>query len=468
MSQKPEPSENGCAGDLATAELNLAKRQCMKILVVTRAFPVENTIGSHSYLLALVAYLKKSGFRVRLLVLDPSPGGNVPVFVIPASARRLFPVLARDNIQISHLLLRFKSFADCLVSPVWAAYYAVAEALQNLLCRPFHGAMIRMHHILRQFATVKNNTVQPWDALTTSDEVDFCRNAFLADKPDVVIANYAFLGHVFSAIPPETPALRVILTHDVRHERVRDFEKKRIPILGESELDLQKEKRLLAGAQLLLAIQEEDAASLKDMMPQCEVLTVPMPAVLKSTLANQVSGRCLFVGSLANHNVYGLNWLLENVWPLVLRSVPYATLHVCGTVCHTITKEAQNVSFLGRVDDLITEYGAAQVCLVPLIVGSGLKIKLVEALSYGRVCVSTPIGVQGIRDIQDKAVVVADSAQSFAMAVQRILTDTDKRRSMEEQARSFVSARLSPETVYQPLVDRICRHMSETVGLEVA
>jgi len=445
-------------------EANCRQAENFKIHIVTRAFPIENTMGSHSYLLSLAVYLKQLGFQVSLLLLDPSPGGNIPVFVIPGLARELFRVSARDNIQLCHLLLRFKSLQDWLVSPIWTAYYLLAEALHDMSFTAWHDPMKRIHQILRQFITVGNSRVRPWDALTTSDEIEFCRNAFVSDKPDIVIANYAFLADVFSAIPPDKPVLRVIITHDVRHQRVKEFARKKIPLLGESEWDLKTESEQLQKAQLLLAIQKEDANVFRKVSPGCEVLLMPMPATCQSCASEQIPARCLFVGSYANHNLHALNWLLQNVWPLVLRLVPCASLHVCGTVCETIKTAAPNVSFSGRVDDLGAEYGAAEVCLLPLVVGSGLKIKLVEALSYGRACVSTPAGVQGVREITNKAVMVAESAEDFAKAVQRILIKPDKRRQMEEQAHKFVRERFSPQVVYQPIIDRIYRHMGRSKG----
>ncbi|WP_157703494.1 glycosyltransferase family 4 protein, partial [Salmonella enterica] len=139
---------------------------------------------------------------------------------------------------------------------------------------------------------------------------------------------------------------------------------------------------VLRKAQVLLAIQEEDANLFQEMAPECKVISMPMSAVSHSNTVKQVPGRCLFVGSRANHNYYGLQWFLENVWSKVLQLNPDCTLHVCGTVCDLIQGTFPNVRLLGRVDDLKPEYGAASVCLVPLLAGSGLKIKLVEAMSY--------------------------------------------------------------------------------------
>ena len=95
---------------------------------------------------------------------------------------------------------------------------------------------------------------------------------------------------------------------------------------------------------------------------------------------------------------------------------------------------------------------------MPSHVGSGLKIKLVEALSYGRACVTTRIGLQGLMELENKAVRLANTPELFACAVGELLTHPATRRDMEQAARAYVANRLSPETVCQPLVDRIRQH----------
>ncbi|MER3587042.1 MAG: hypothetical protein C4322_00005, partial [Mastigocladus sp. ERB_26_1] len=147
--------------------------------------------------------------------------------------------------------------------------------------------------------------------------------------------------------------------------------------------------------------------------------------------------------------------------PIVLESVPHCSLHVCGTVCNGFEEAFPNVRFLGRVNDLEPEYSNAEVCLIPLIIGSGLKIKLVEAMSYGRACVSTSVGVQGLGEIIGSAVLVADTIEDFAAAIKMLLTNLDKRQWMEEQAHKYVTEKLSPKAVYQPFVDKIEQHLQQ-------
>ncbi|MEC4818705.1 MAG: glycosyltransferase [Scytonema sp. PMC 1069.18] len=417
----------------------------IKIQILSRQVPVENSAGNAAYLLDFINYLQQAGYEIEYTLVTSSPNGKIPWYIIPSRLAELANVSARDNLRIGRRLLKSKFF-DWLTTPVWLAYMCLPENAKNI------------YRFARDKQQQTQGRARGWDAIATSEEVTFVSSRFVEFKPDVVIANYAFLGNLLDSPTLDDTVLKVILTHDVRHQRTADF-KKLGAIACESDWSREKEAIQLSKADILLAIQEEDAKVFQEMVPQCEVIHAPMSAVCHTHTTKQVPGRCLFVGSSADHNLHALQWFLKNVWPLVLQSVPHCNLHVCGTVCNKIEETFPNVRLLGRVNDLKPEYSSAEVCVVPLTVGSGLKIKLVEALAHGRASVSTSVGVQGLREIVGNAVLVADTAEDFATAIHTLLTHPEKRQSMEEQARQYTIEKLSPKAAYQPFVDRIEQHL---------
>lgn len=426
-----------------------------KIQIVESGIPVENTAGNSTYLLDFIDYLCQVGFEVEYVVLKVSPNGKIPWCIIPSRIRSITSVVARSNLRIGGVLLRFNSLSDWAIAPLRLAYI-------RLLPKKLKSIYYSAKKELQQRRGYYQVTPQAGTGFPTPEEVAFASIQFVRFKPDVVVVNYAVLGSVLDAIPSSEPVLKVILTHDILYKRFANLRK--IGLVPELlEWDWDQEATLLRKAQVLLAIQEEEAKVLKQMAPSSEVICMPMAGVWHSLDAKQVNGRCLFVGSASPHNLHGLQWFLESVWPVVLQSTPNCSLHVCGSVCDQIQGRFPSVRFLGRVANLKPEYGAAQVCLVPLLVGSGLKIKLVEALSYGRACVSTSIGVQGLPDVDGKAAIVADTAADFAAAVHLLLSDLGKRQQMEAQCR-YVTERLSPQLSYQPFVERIHQHLHQTAS----
>jgi glycosyltransferase involved in cell wall biosynthesis len=175
-----------------------------------------------------------------------------------------------------------------------------------------------------------------------------------------------------------------------------------------------------------------------------------------------VKGRCLFIGSQAKHNIDGLRWFLDEIWHKILEDFPSTELHVCGSVCDWFQNYCpKNVYLKGILPDLSIEYSQAQVCIIPSLFGSGLKIKLVEALSYGKACVSTSIGLQGLMELADEVILLSDNSDDFYLSVRELLLNDQKREQMESLAKDYITNKLSPDVVYAPLIDRFYQYVTK-------
>ncbi len=426
----------------------------IKIQFVSRDIPVENSIGNATYILDFLRYLRQAGCEIEYVLLNSSPNGRFPWYIIPPALATLANVSAKNNLRIGRLLLRVNPLSDLLIELVRLVYDRLPQNLKNIYRSIRDKQQITPLYVINVIPT------QVWDTLATPEEENFASSRFVRFKPNVVIANYAFLGSILDSPVLDETVLKVILTHDVRHQRFAHFKKLGLTT-SESNWSWEQEATQLSKAQVLLAIQEEDGKLLKQIAPQCQVISTPKAAVIHHSKVKQVPGRCLFVGSGVDHNYYGIKWFLENVWLKLTQLIHDCSLHVCGTVCDFIQESFPNVRLLGRVDDLEPEYGAAEVCLVPLLAGSGLKIKLVEAMSYSRACVSTSVGVQGLREVVGSAVLVADTPEDFAAAIHTVLTKKEKRQWMEEQAYRYAIAKLSPQAAYQPFVDYVHQYLRQ-------
>ncbi|MCA1742249.1 MAG: glycosyltransferase family 4 protein, partial [Bacteroidales bacterium] len=104
------------------------------------------------------------------------------------------------------------------------------------------------------------------------------------------------------------------------------------------------------------------------------------------------SPRVGFIGALDwRPNLEGLRWFLRHVWPSVSRAVPLATLHIAGRGAPANVKRwlnGEKVSFEGEVDDARSFMASMNVIIAPLFAGSGLRIKIIEAMSIGRTVVA--------------------------------------------------------------------------------
>src|SRR6185503_16310562 len=144
----------------------------------------------------------------------------------------------------------------------------------------------------------------------------------------------------------------------------------------------------------------------------------------------------------------GLRWFLDAIWPAVRSSVPDAILLVAGSVCGAAKPLSDGVRLLGSVRDLAGLYRRAAVVISPLQAGSGLKIKLIEALAHGKAIVATGVTLQGVEQEVDGAVLVADDPADFAAAVIRLLSDEKLRLACASAALEVARTKFSPTACY--------------------
>jgi succinoglycan biosynthesis protein ExoO len=160
----------------------------------------------------------------------------------------------------------------------------------------------------------------------------------------------------------------------------------------------------------------------------------------------------LFIGSNTSPNVDALRWFFDEVWPSVRRANPAARFNVAGNVAASFQTVPDGVVMLGRLDDLTPLYAGAAVVISPLRGGSGLKIKLIEALGHGKAIVATTTTLQGVTDIIGSAVIVADEAQVFADGIATLLNDAALRATYGARALAVVRDHFSPEACYADVV----------------
>jgi glycosyltransferase involved in cell wall biosynthesis len=136
-----------------------------------------------------------------------------------------------------------------------------------------------------------------------------------------------------------------------------------------------------------------------------------------------------FIAALwRTENANAAAWLLEEVWPRVRLAVPRAELRLAGARppewLQTMASTVPGVTLTGFVEDLAAEYQRALVCLAPLTDPSGLKVKVVQAMVYGRAVVARPPAIAGIPDVSpDLLGGVSDSPAVFAEQVSDLLLD---------------------------------------------
>jgi glycosyltransferase involved in cell wall biosynthesis len=227
------------------------------------------------------------------------------------------------------------------------------------------------------------------------------------------------------------------------------------------------ERRLVHRFDRVVAVSEEDAASMRERYSLDDVYEVPTGVdtsyfrPLGDGDHERRSSRVLFIGSLDwLPNVDGLEWFVSEIWPRVRGSVPDAEFDVVGRrPSPELRRELESrdgISVHPDVPDVRPYLERAAVFVVPLRVGSGTRLKIYEAMASGRAVVTTRIGAEGLPlESEEHALLVEESGSSFADAVIRLLEHPEERRGLEDRGCRFVRDNFGWEQVAADFA-RIC------------
>jgi glycosyltransferase involved in cell wall biosynthesis len=154
----------------------------------------------------------------------------------------------------------------------------------------------------------------------------------------------------------------------------------------------------------------------------------------------------LFFGLLETvPNVDGVRFLVKEIWPHIAAERPDARCKIIGARPHRSVRElaGRGIEVVGPVEDLRPHLASAAAVVVPLRLGGGTRLKIVEAMAMGKAIVSTSLGAEGIEAMPERDILIADQPEQFARAVVRLLDDADLRARLGRAARDLAVRRYS-------------------------
>ncbi len=182
--------------------------------------------------------------------------------------------------------------------------------------------------------------------------------------------------------------------------------------------------------------------------------------------AGREPGTVLFVGSVRHKpNLQALNWFVDHVFPEVLALHPQTQLVVSGAGSWEAMEnklEHPNIRLVGAVPDIRALFERYAVFVCPVLSGSGVRVKLLEAFASGIPVVSTTLGAEGLASESGEICELADLPQQFAASVVRLLEDPVYACNLARRARSKMENEKDAERmtvrlvqVYRQEVDRV-------------
>jgi glycosyltransferase involved in cell wall biosynthesis len=207
------------------------------------------------------------------------------------------------------------------------------------------------------------------------------------------------------------------------------------------------EKDALGKARMAFACSDTDRQELTKLNGAVPIYVVPncVATDFHARAERAIPGRMLFVGGMDWYpNRDAVEFFVENIFPAITAQAPEAHLVVAGRnppkdFVQRIGR-TRNVVFTGTVPSMHPCLEQASVVVVPLRLGSGTRLKILEACAAGKAVVSTSVGAEGLNLAPGKDIQIADNAGEFANGVVGLLRDSSRREQMANAGREKIVA----------------------------
>ncbi|MEM6396174.1 MAG: glycosyltransferase family 4 protein [Bacteroidota bacterium] len=254
---------------------------------------------------------------------------------------------------------------------------------------------------------------------------------WLQSEPfDIIQLETVYLAPYLSTIRRYTDAPVVMRAHNVEHEiwerRYQNlgYGPKRWYLKKLTKQLERYEREQLNQYDLLLPITKRDEERYRRLGYQGKTQVLPLGLDADGLAASfdsyQRPHSIHFIGSLDwTPNIEGLQWFLNKVWPAIHRRYPNLEFHIAGrNMPHALSALEMDQVFLhGEVEDAQAFVSQHSISIVPLLSGSGMRAKILEAMALGRTVISTSIGLEGIRAEHRKHLLIADTPEQFVEAI---------------------------------------------------
>ena len=296
-----------------------------------------------------------------------------------------------------------------------------------------------------------------------------------AQRFDVVNLEFTFLGHFdLRQAPPgeKLPAL-VVDSHNIDYDLARQYARDRSSSLARrlyAEANWRKLRReelaVYRGADGVYLCSASDERRLLDDAPGIRTAVIPNAADVEHYQPRSndplPDGRTVvFFGHLSySPNIDGVNHFLRNIWPRVAEADSNARCKIIGgqPPPSVLALAGPRVEVTGFVQDLRPHLASAAAVVVPLRLGGGTRLKIVEAMAMGKAIVSTTLGAEGIEAVPGRDILVEDQPANFADAVNRLLAEPALAARIGQSARRLALERYAWSGGAQALESFYRRH----------
>lgn len=277
-----------------------------------------------------------------------------------------------------------------------------------------------------------------------------------ASQFDIVNLEFTFLGHcdLRQAPPGERAPALVVDSHNIDYDLARQYS--RVGSIARrlyAEINWRKLRREELGtyrdADGVYLCSVADQRRLLEEVPSARTTVIPNAADVDFYKPRaedpQPDGRTLVFFGLMSYmpNIDGATYFIQDIWPRIAEANPQARCKIIGgsPPPSLLALAGPRIEFTGFVPDLRPHLAEAAAVVVPLRIGGGTRLKIVEAMAMRKAIVSTTLGAEGIEAVPGRDLLIADEPATFADAVSRLLTEPYLAARIGNSARQLAEAR---------------------------
>jgi len=283
-----------------------------------------------------------------------------------------------------------------------------------------------------------------------------------SEQYDVIHADQLWMAQYALAAKRLSPTSRVILDqHNAVHmipRRMADDERhplKRKFLAGEAHRLANYEADVCQRFDQVVWVTEEDRqavttlfASSANSRQDAPVIPICVDPSSIKPVSNDYRYRVTFLGGLHwPPNAQGVLWFAKQVFPRVRAEIPEAVFTVIGKR-PPAGLDGEGIEVTGYVVDPMPYLSETAAFIVPLHAGGGMRVKILDAWSWGVPVVSTAIGAEGIEAVHKKNMLIADNAVAFSQAVIRIFKEPNLAQQLRENGRQTVLEKYNWQITY--------------------
>lgn len=276
---------------------------------------------------------------------------------------------------------------------------------------------------------------------------------------DVIQIESLFMACYIDTLKKHSTAKIVLRAHNVEHHIWQSLAKNESNALKSIYLKflstrLEKyELATLSKLDAIVSISKEDEAAFRWLGFKKTILTIPSGVNSENfskTPASFESNSIYHLGSMDwLPNIEGIKWFLNDVWPLVKKKNKEVKLYLAGRKMPEwmLKLNEENVIISGEVEDAIDYQLNKNMLICPVQSGSGIRIKILEAMSLGKIVISTTLGAQGLIFKNGESLLIANSPQEFADAINKCANDKNFCTFISKNARKSIQENYDNNTL---------------------